>query len=75
VIADVGEDLNQVGSEHVLRVAIVNLTTAAQVGFAEVSEPLKAEDDTPRRLELRASFPPLQNTEQRGRPAGRYRRS
>ncbi|SNT53799.1 hypothetical protein SAMN05421812_108305 [Asanoa hainanensis] len=58
---EIGENLNEAVDEHILRVSIVNLTTATQVAFVEVQEDLKPENNTKRRAELRAKFPPIPN--------------
>jgi hypothetical protein len=64
VVADVeiGEDLNENVDEHVLRVSIINLTTAAQVAFNEVKKPLVPQNNTKRREQLRVPFGPVANS-------------
>ncbi len=64
VVADVeiGEDLNQVVDEHTLRAAVVNLTTATQVAFKDLTEVLKPQNNTQRRAQLRLQFGPIQNS-------------
>jgi hypothetical protein len=61
VVADVeiGEDLNEFVSEHILRAAVVNLTTATQVAFKEVKLPLVPQNNTQRREQIRAAFAPI----------------
>jgi hypothetical protein len=59
---EIGEDLNEFATEHILRVSIVNLTTATQVDSAEVKEQLTPQNNTQRRQEMRASFGPIQNS-------------
>ena len=59
---EIGEDLNEFATEHVLKVSIVNLTTATQVDSAEVKEQLIPQNNTQRRQELRASLGPIQNS-------------
>ena len=57
---EIGRDLNQFATEHILRVAIVNLSTAEQVAVTEVREPLTPQDNSQRQQEMRAGFPALQ---------------
>jgi hypothetical protein len=54
VVADVeiGEDLNEFVSQHTLRASVVNLTTAAQVAFKEVTLPLVPENNKQRREQI-----------------------
>jgi hypothetical protein len=59
---EIGEDLNEFAGEFLLRVAVVNLTTASQVAFTEVKGTLVPQNNTPRRQELRASFGPIPNS-------------
>jgi hypothetical protein len=59
---EIGEDLNEVATEQVLRVAIINLTTASQVDVAEVKWPLAPQNNTKRREELRVNFGPVPNS-------------
>lgn len=58
---EIGEDLNEVATKHLLRVSIVNLTTATQIAFAEVPEDLEPKNNEQRRQEMRADFGPVQN--------------
>jgi hypothetical protein len=60
---EIGEDLNEFASEHILRVAVINLTTASQVAIQEVKETLVPQNNTPRREEMRASFGPVANSD------------
>jgi hypothetical protein len=59
---EIGEDLNEFASEHVLRVAIVNLTTASQVDLVELKQALTPQNNQQRRQELRAEFGPIKNS-------------
>jgi hypothetical protein len=59
---EIGENLNENVDEFVLRVAIINLTTASQVAVQEVKGGLVPQNNTPRLEELRANFGPLQNS-------------
>jgi hypothetical protein len=60
---EIGEDLNEFATEHVLRVSIVNLTKATQVDFTEFKESLTPQNNTQRRQEIRAPFGPIQNSD------------
>jgi hypothetical protein len=56
---EIGEDLNQVVDEFVLRVAIINVMTATQVDLKEVRDKLVPQDDTQFRAEVRVDFDPI----------------
>ncbi|MBO3743987.1 hypothetical protein [Actinoplanes flavus] len=50
---EIGEGLNEFVDEHLLQVSVVDRSTATRVAFAEFTEPLKPEDNTPRTVRLR----------------------
>jgi hypothetical protein len=58
---EIGRRLNMIVDKHILRVSIINLTTNAQVGLAQIDENL-VPADAPFLAELRVEFGPLQNT-------------
>jgi hypothetical protein len=60
---EIGEDLNQYVDRFVLRVAVINLTTAAQVAVAEVKDSLTPQNNTQFRDEVRVDFGPIQNSD------------
>lgn len=59
---EIGEDLNEVATKHILRVSIINLTTATQVAFNELTEDLEPKNNEQRREEMRVAFGPIQNS-------------
>jgi hypothetical protein len=65
VIADVeiGENLNEYVDKFVLRVAIINLTTATQVDLKEVTGALTPQNNTQFHDRVRVDFGPIQNSE------------
>jgi len=64
VIADVeiGENLYEFVDEYVLRVAIINLTTATQVDLQQVTNPLTPQNNTQFHDRVRVEFGPIQNS-------------
>ena len=59
---EIGENLNENVDDFVLRVAIVNLSTASQVDIQEVKGTLTPLNNTEHLAEVRADFGPVQNT-------------
>ena len=59
---EIGEDLNQNVDEFVLRVAIINMTTASQVDIQEVKRPLVPENNTQFQEEIRVDFGPIKDS-------------
>jgi hypothetical protein len=59
---EIGEDLNQFVDEFVLRVAVINLTTATQVDLNEIKRPLVPQNNTQFRDEVRVDFGPIKNS-------------
>jgi hypothetical protein len=59
---EIGENLNENVDEFVLRVAIINLTTARQVDLQEVKGNLTPQNNTTHVEEIRVDFGPLQNS-------------
>jgi len=64
VVADVeiGEDLNENVDKFELRVAIINLTTAAQVDLKDVTGTLTPQEDIPFFDRVRVNFGPVKNS-------------
>ncbi|GLY00513.1 MULTISPECIES: hypothetical protein [Actinoplanes] len=54
---EIGKDLNESVSHHLLRVVVVNLFTGAVVGSGKIDEPLKAQEQTFRTETLKVTFP------------------
>jgi hypothetical protein len=59
---EIGEDLNQYVDRFVLRVAIINLTTATQVDVQELKDNLTPQNNTQLNQELKVDFGPIQNS-------------
>lgn len=65
VLADVeiGENLNEVVSRHEVRVSVVNLSTGTRVALELGTENLTAQNNTPRRTQIRVPFGALANSQ------------
>jgi hypothetical protein len=59
---EIGENLNENVDKFILRVAIINMTTATQVDLQEIEGKLTPLNNTQHLEEVRVDFGPLQNS-------------